>query len=114
PAHARLAVGHRAVRIRHPGRAAPSSPGRMSRPPYLSPGVGRRRRRRRRWPMAVLLLLLLVIAGVLVAARSVTRDDPAPGSHATGGAPLQLANGPVSAEPGPRPLAVKLDERDTI
>jgi D-alanyl-D-alanine carboxypeptidase len=62
----------------------------------------------------VLLLLVLVIAGVLVAARSVTRDDPAPGAHGTGGAPLQLANGPVSAEPGPRPLAVKLAERDTV
>src|SRR5947208_2505914 len=29
--------------------------------------------------------------------------------------PLQLANGPVSAEPGPRPLSVKLDgTRDTV
>jgi serine-type D-Ala-D-Ala carboxypeptidase (penicillin-binding protein 5/6) len=86
----------------------------MSRPTYLSPGVGRRRRRRWRRPLAVLLLLVLVIAGVLVAARSVTRDDPTPGAHGTGGAPLQLANGPVSAEPGPRPLAVKLAERDTV
>jgi serine-type D-Ala-D-Ala carboxypeptidase (penicillin-binding protein 5/6) len=86
----------------------------MSRPPYLSPGVGRRRRRRRHWPAVVLLLILLVVAGVLVAARSLTRDDPAPGAHATSGAPLQLANGPVSAAPGPRPLAVKLTRRDTL
>jgi serine-type D-Ala-D-Ala carboxypeptidase (penicillin-binding protein 5/6) len=85
----------------------------MSRPPYLSPGVGRRRPRRH-WPAAALLLVVLVIAGVLVAARSLTRDDPAPGVQATDGAPLQLANGPVSAEPGPRPLAVKLTRRDTV
>jgi D-alanyl-D-alanine carboxypeptidase len=56
------------------------------------------------------VLLALVVAGALVAARSVTRDDPVPGSRAAddGRAPLQFANGPVSAAPGPRPLAVKL------
>ena len=86
----------------------------MSRPPYLSSSVSRRRRRRRRWPIAV-AFLVLVVAAVLIAARSVTRDDPAPAARAEGdGAPLQLANGPVSNTPGPRPLAVKLDRPDRI
>jgi D-alanyl-D-alanine carboxypeptidase (penicillin-binding protein 5/6) len=87
----------------------------MSRPRYLSPGVGRRRRRQRRGP-AILVLLVLVATGVLVAARSVTSDDVTPGSGGTDGrAPLQFSNGPVSAAPGPRPLAVKLDAaRDPV
>jgi serine-type D-Ala-D-Ala carboxypeptidase (penicillin-binding protein 5/6) len=85
----------------------------MSRPPYLSSGV-RRRRRRRRWPVG-LALIVLAVAVALAAARSVTRDDPVPASHAGDGrAPLQFANGPVSASPGPRPLAVKLDARDKV
>jgi D-alanyl-D-alanine carboxypeptidase len=79
------------------------------RPSYLSPGATRGRRRRRRAPLAAALLVLLV-AGTLTAARSITRDDPAPQTPtANGGAPLQLANGPLSESPGPRPLAVKLD-----
>src|SRR5205085_6530707 len=43
------------------------------------------------------------------------RDDPVPGPQAGDGqAPLQFANAPVSAAPGPRPLAVKLGARDKV
>jgi D-alanyl-D-alanine carboxypeptidase len=59
---------------------------------------------------------VLAVAVALAAARSVTRDDPVPETQAGDGqAPLQFANGPVSASPGPRPLAVKLDgTRDKV
>src|SRR4051794_38026569 len=87
----------------------------MSRQPsYLSPGLARRRRRRRRPVAAAVLLLVVVIAAVLLIGHSLGKDDPTPARHERGSSALQFANGPVTSEPGPRPLAVKLDVPDRI
>ena len=83
---------------------------------YLSPTLARRRKRRRGPVAAGALLLVVVLVAALVVVRA-ERDDSGTRSAAlpAGRAPLQLANGPVSAAPGPRPLAVKLDgTRDEI
>src|SRR5439155_2587595 len=115
PADDLLAAGARAVRVRHRGRPPPSSARRVNRQYYVSTA---RRPRRRSRPLAALALL----AVVMVAAFFVLR---APGGESGGerraplGAdtrsPLQLANGPVAATPGPRPLALRLDRtRDVV
>jgi serine-type D-Ala-D-Ala carboxypeptidase (penicillin-binding protein 5/6) len=83
------------------------------RPTYLSPGLARRRRR---GPLAAGALLVVVLVAALVVVRSSRHDNATrTTAHSSGPSPLQLANGPVSAAPGPRPLAVKLDgTRDLI
>jgi serine-type D-Ala-D-Ala carboxypeptidase (penicillin-binding protein 5/6) len=85
--------------------------------PYLSPGLDRRRPRRRGPFAAGAALLVVILVAALVVVRhshddDATRSKAAPGGEQT---PLQLANGPVTNTPGPRPLAVKLDgTRDTV
>jgi D-alanyl-D-alanine carboxypeptidase (penicillin-binding protein 5/6) len=88
------------------------------RPPYLSPGLARRRQRRRGPIGAGAALLAVILVAALVVVRHSHDDNATRPAKATGGdgqTPLQLANGPVTNTPGPRPLAVKLDgTRDTV
>src|SRR5205823_14957787 len=100
------------------GRPAPSSRRVMSRrSPYLSPGLARRRRR---VPFAAggALLVVILVAALVVVRHSHDDNATRPSSGSAAGAgqtPLQLANGPVTNTPGPRPLTVKLDgTRDTV
>jgi len=87
----------------------------VNRPYYVS---SVRRRRRRRGPLAVVALLAIILVAAAVVLRSSGGGGggrhPAPPGLDTR-SPLQLANGPVAATPGPRPLALRLDRtRDVV